>query len=56
MEADLTPPVPDDAPALAGAIVVHARKLCESADYLRRVLSELSIPLNRLQTTARLPV
>ena len=48
MEADLTPPVPDDAPALAGAIVVHARKLCESADYLRRVLSELSIPTEPL--------
>jgi hypothetical protein len=28
MESNLTPPVPDDAPALAGAIVVHARKLC----------------------------
>jgi len=48
MEADLTPPVPDDAPALAGAIVVHARRLCESADYLRRVLSELSIPTEPL--------
>jgi hypothetical protein len=48
MEADLTPPVPDDAPALAGAIVVHAGKLCESADYLRRVLSELSIPTEPL--------
>jgi len=48
MEADLTPPVPDDAPALAGAIVVHARKLCESADHLRRVLSELSIPTEPL--------
>jgi hypothetical protein len=36
-------PVPDDAPALAGAIVVHAETLCETADHLWRVLSEVSI-------------
>jgi hypothetical protein len=48
MESNLTPPVPDDAPALAGAIVVHAQKLCEDADHLWRVLSELSIPTEPL--------
>ena len=44
MDPTHTPSVPDDAPALAGAIVVHARKLCETRDHLWHVLSELSIP------------
>ncbi|ELZ88514.1 hypothetical protein C453_01580 [Haloferax elongans ATCC BAA-1513] len=48
MESTLTPSVPDDAPALAGAIVVHAQKLCEIHDHLWRVLSELSIPTEPL--------
>lgn len=52
MEAELTPTVDDDAPALAGAIVIHAQKLCETADHLWRVLSELSIPTDGL-TDAR---
>ena len=48
MEPTHKPSVPDDAPALAGAIVVHARTLCEDADHLWRVLSELSIPTEPL--------
>ncbi|SEP24934.1 hypothetical protein SAMN04487948_12642 [Halogranum amylolyticum] len=52
MEAELTPAVADDAPALAGAIVIHAQKLCETADHLWRVLSEVSIPTDGL-TDAR---
>ncbi|SEP14391.1 Transposase DDE domain-containing protein [Halogranum amylolyticum] len=52
MEAELTPAVADDAPALAGAIVIHAQKLCKTADHLWRVLSEVSIPTDGL-TDAR---
>ena len=48
MDSNATSPTPDDAPALAGAIVVHARKLCEDADHLWRVLSDLSIPTEPL--------
>ena len=48
MEAELTPTVADDAPALAGAIVIHAQKLCETADHLWRVLSKVSIPTEPL--------
>lgn len=47
MQAEITPAV-DDAPALAGAIVVHAQKLCETADHLWRVLSDVSIPTEPL--------
>lgn len=42
------PPVHDDAPALAGAIVVHAEKVCETADHLWRVISTVSIPTDGL--------
>ena len=48
MKPNATSPTPDDAPALAGAIVVHAQKLCEDADHLWRVLSDLSIPTEPL--------
>jgi hypothetical protein len=41
-------PTPDDAPALAGAIVVHAEKVCETADHLWRVISTVSIPTDGL--------
>lgn len=37
-----------DAPALAGAIVYHAKTICETADHLWRVLSDLSIPADGL--------
>jgi len=40
--------VDDDAPALAGAMVYHAGEVCESADHLRRVLGEVSIPVDGL--------
>ena len=48
MESDITSAVDDDAPALAGAIVIHAQKLCETADHLWRVLSDVSIPTEPL--------
>jgi hypothetical protein len=47
MESTHTP-TPDDAPALAGAIVVHAEKVCETADHLWRVISTVSIPTDGL--------
>ncbi len=40
--------VDDDAPALAGAIVHHAGKVCESADHLWRVLGDVVIPTEKL--------
>ena len=40
--------VDDDAPALAGAIVYHAGKVCESVDHLWRVLGEVAIPVDEL--------
>lgn len=52
MNADMTPAVDDDAPALAGAIVLHAEKVCETADHLWRVLGDVSIPVDGL-TDAR---
>jgi len=48
MESNLTPSVPDDAPALAGAIVYHAGEVCKSVDHLWRVLGEVSIPIDGL--------
>ncbi len=52
MNHDITPSVDDDAPALAGAIVIHAEKICETADHLWRVLGDVSIPIDGL-TDAR---
>ncbi|ELY62500.1 transposase [Natronococcus jeotgali] len=52
MNPDITPAVDDDAPALAGAIVLHAEKVCETADHLWRVLGDVSIPIDGL-TDAR---
>ncbi|MFC4990604.1 ISNCY family transposase, partial [Saliphagus infecundisoli] len=52
MKPDITPAVDDDAPALAGAIVLHAEKVCETADHLWRVLGDVSIPIDGL-TDAR---
>ncbi len=46
IDAELTPAVDD--PALAGAIILHAQRLCETADHLSRVLSEVSIPAEGL--------
>jgi hypothetical protein len=40
--------VDDDAPALAGAIVHHAGKVCESVDHLWRVLGNVVIPAEGL--------
>ena len=40
--------VNDDAPALAGAIVHHAGKVCESVDHLWRVLGNVVIPAEGL--------
>lgn len=48
MDTDITPAVDDDAPALAGAIVIHAQPLCETADHLWRILSDVSIPTEPL--------
>ena len=48
MRNELTPTLDDDAPALAGAIVYHAKTICETADHLWRVLSDLSIPAHGL--------
>ena len=45
MDAEPVPGTPDDGPALAEAIVIHAQKLCETADHLWRVLSTVSIPV-----------
>jgi hypothetical protein len=45
MNAEPVPGTPDDGPALAEAIVIHAQKLCETADHLWRVLSTVSIPV-----------
>ena len=47
MESTHTP-TPDDAPALARAIVIHAEKACETADHLWRVISTVSIPTDGL--------
>jgi len=48
MASDITPAVADDAPALAGAIVLHAESVCETADHLWRVLGDVSIPTEGL--------
>lgn len=48
MTSELTPTLDDDAPALAGAIVYHAGTVCETADHLWRVLSDVSIPTDGL--------
>ena len=48
MAFELTPTLDDDPPALAGAIVYHARTVCETADHLWRVLSDVSIPTDGL--------
>jgi len=37
------PPLPTT-PPLAGAIVLHAESVCETADHLWRVLGDVSIP------------
>ena len=44
MASELMSTVDDDAPALAGAIVHHAVKVCESVDHLWRVLGNVVIP------------
>ncbi|TMT81379.1 ISNCY family transposase [Haloterrigena sp. H1] len=51
MASNITPAVDDDAPALAGAIVIHAKKVCETADHLWRVLGDVSIPVDGLTDT-----
>ena len=38
----------DDTPVLAGAIVYHARVVCETVDHLWRILGEVSIPVDGL--------
>ena len=48
MVSTQTSSVPDDAPALAGAIVYHAGEVCETVDHLWRVLGEVSIPVDGL--------
>jgi hypothetical protein len=48
MASDITPTVADDAPALAGAIVLHAETVCETAEHLWRVLGDVSIPTEGL--------
>ena len=51
METAITPAVDDDAPALAGAIVLHAETVFETADHLWRVLGDVSIPIGGLTDT-----
>jgi len=51
MTSDITPAVADDTPALAGAIVLHAKNVCETADHLWRVLGDVSIPTEGLTDT-----
>ncbi|WP_169332883.1 transposase [Natrialba taiwanensis] len=41
----------DDAPALAGAIVYHAKTLCDQVDTLWRLLNQVSIPVAELTDT-----
>jgi hypothetical protein len=48
MASDITPAVADDAPALAGAIVLHAESVCETTEHLWRVLGDVSIPTEGL--------
>jgi hypothetical protein len=48
MTSELTPTVDDDAPALAGAIVYHAKTICETTDHLWQVLGDVSIPTDGL--------
>ena len=48
MKNELTPTLDDNAPALAGAIVYHAKTICETADHLWRVLSDVAIPADGL--------
>ena len=51
MTSDITPAVADDTPALTGAIVLHAKNVCETADHLWRVLGDVSIPTEGLTDT-----
>ncbi|WP_235019742.1 hypothetical protein [Natrialba sp. INN-245] len=51
MTTELTPMVDDDAPALAGAIVYHAKTVCETTDHLWQVLGDVSIPTDGLTDT-----
>jgi hypothetical protein len=48
MASNITPAVADDAPALAGAIVLHAESVCETTEHLWRVLGDVSIPTEGL--------
>lgn len=48
MASDSTSTGTDDDPALAGAIVIHAQAICETADHLWRVLADVSIPTEGL--------
>jgi hypothetical protein len=45
MDAEPVPGTPDDSPALAKAIVIHAQRLCETADHFWRVLPTVSVPV-----------
>ncbi|ELY93750.1 hypothetical protein C484_07716 [Natrialba taiwanensis DSM 12281] len=51
MSHELTPRLDDDAPALAGAIVYHAKTLCDQVDTLWRLLNQVSIPVAELSDT-----
>lgn len=48
---ELTPTLDDDAPALAGAIVYHAKTLCDQVNTLWRLLNQFSIPVAKLTDT-----
>ena len=48
--------VDNDAPALAGAIVHHAGKVCKSVDHLWRVLGNVVIPAEGLTDDRQQPL